>query len=131
MLLQSQPVNGDATSLDDLLRDPVDEAISGFQDRAEMVDCCSATRNGCATNGMPSPRLLEPVSAILTTILTPLTFITGIDGMNFEPMNELRWHDGFALILAAMLLAAILLVDALQVWWLWRRGWLKDGATPR
>ena len=66
------------------------------------------------------------IVTILTGIVTPLTFITGIDGMNFEPMPELRGHDGFALILAAMLL-----VDALQAWWLWRRGWLEDGATPR
>jgi len=110
LLLQNQPVTGDATSLDDILHDLVDEAVSDFQDIAEMVDCFSAARNGCATDGMLSPRPLELVSAILTRIFTPLTFITGIDGVNFEPMPELRWRDGFALILAAMLL-----VDALQV----------------
>ena len=56
-LLQSQPVTGDApTALDDILHDPVDEALRGFQDVAEMCDC--------ATHGMPSPRPLEPVSAI-------------------------------------------------------------------
>lgn len=49
------------------------------------------------------------IVTILTRIVTPLTFITGIDGVNFEPMPELRGHDGFALILAAMLL-----VNALQ-----------------
>ena len=66
------------------------------------------------------------IVTILTRIVTPLTFITGIDGVNFGPRPELRWHDRFALILATMLL-----VDALQPWWLWRRGWLEDGATPR
>ena len=64
-LLQSQPVTGDApTALDDILHDPVDEALRGFQDVAEMCDCCSKARSGCATHGMPSPRPLEPVSAI-------------------------------------------------------------------
>jgi hypothetical protein len=63
-LLQSQPVTGDATALDDILHDLVDEALRGFQDVAEMCDCCSKARSGCATHGMPSPRPLEPVSAI-------------------------------------------------------------------
>ena len=66
------------------------------------------------------------IVTILTRIVTSLTLITGIDDVNFESIPELRWHDGFALILAAMLL-----VDALQDWWLWRRGGLEDGATLR
>ncbi len=45
----------------------------------------------------PAPRTLELTA--VSTIFLPLTFITGIYGMNFEYMPETEWHYGFYAIL--------------------------------
>ncbi len=41
---------------------------------------------------------------LLTAISAPLTIITGIYGMNFEFIPELKWHYGYYLILIVMFL---------------------------
>lgn len=49
------------------------------------------------------------VMKVLTTVATifiPLTFITGLYGMNFEHMPELGWHYGYYSALALMALVA-------------------------
>ena len=49
---------------------------------------------------------MNGIMMLLTTIGTifiPLTFITGIYGMNFKYMPELGWHWGYPVILSIML----------------------------
>jgi magnesium transporter len=46
------------------------------------------------------------VLTLLATIMLPLTVITGIYGMNFEFMPELKWRYGYFVILGAMGLVA-------------------------
>ena len=43
------------------------------------------------------------VLTLLATLMLPLTVITGIYGMNFDNMPELRWRYGYYVVLAAML----------------------------
>jgi magnesium transporter len=47
---------------------------------------------------------------IVSVIFMPLTFIVGVYGMNFDNMPELRAHNGYYYVLAAMVLIAILMV---------------------
>jgi magnesium transporter len=47
--------------------------------------------------------------------------IAGIYGMNFEVMPELHLPYGYFLILGLMVVVA-----AVQTYWLWRRGWFED-----
>lgn len=51
-----------------------------------------------------SNRMNEVVKALtlITTIFMPLTVITGIYGMNFDNMPELRWKYGYFLVLGVM-----------------------------
>lgn len=68
------------------------------------------------------------VLTVIATIVLPLTLITGIYGMNFDPdvspwnMPELQWVFGypFALGLMALVAAGMLL-------WFRRRGWIGGG----
>jgi len=55
-----------------------------------------------------SNRMNEVMKALtlITTIFMPLTVITGIYGMNFEHMPELRWKYGYFAVLGTMLLVA-------------------------
>jgi magnesium transporter len=66
---------------------------------------------------------------VFTAVLMPLTVITGIYGMNFQHLPELRWKWGYPLVLG------IMLVTSLSVLWFFRRrGWLgrqaPDLAAP-
>lgn len=113
------------------------EALSGFHDMAEMVgllfdstellrhQCDTTTQTYGASVGNRMNQVMKTLT-ILTSVFAPLTFIAGIYGMNFENMPELKWHYGYALILLAMVMVA-----AVQAWWLWRRGWFDDWTTPR
>lgn len=50
------------------------------------------------------------VLTIIATIFIPLTLITGIYGMNFEYMPELKWRYGYFIVLAVMFFIAILML---------------------
>ncbi len=55
----------------------------------------------------------------ITILFMPLTVITGIYGMNFDDMPELRWHYGYFMVLGLMALIIISLLLAFN-----RRKWL-------
>jgi magnesium transporter len=59
------------------------------------------------------------VLTMISTLILPLTLITGIYGMNFNVMPELRWKYGYPATLAAMAVVTILMLA-----WLRRRRWL-------
>ncbi len=50
------------------------------------------------------------VLTIIATIFIPLTFITGIYGMNFEFMPELKWPFGYFAVLGIMVLIVLAMV---------------------
>ncbi len=72
------------------------------------------------------------VLTIIATLFIPLTFISSIYGMNFDPrrspwnMPELEWYWGYPFALGLMAITAIALV--LYFWW---KGWLASEAAPR
>ena len=47
------------------------------------------------------------VLTIIATIFIPLTFITGIYGMNFDYMPEIRWHWGYFAIWGLIITVAV------------------------
>jgi magnesium transporter len=59
------------------------------------------------------------VLAIVTTLLAPLTVITGIYGMNFKYMPELSHTYGYFMVIGLMLTLFIVMLFAFK-----RRGWL-------
>lgn len=67
------------------------------------------------------------VLTIIATIFIPLSFITGVYGMNFDyeasswNMPELRWRFGYPFALGLMLAVAGGLIG-----YFWHRGWLVD-----
>ena len=63
-------------------------------------------------------RLLTAVTAVFI----PLSFVTGLYGMNFEHMPELNWRYGYFLVLGVLLAIAALILR-----WLQRQGWTRVG----
>lgn len=75
-----------------------------------------------------SARLNEVMKllTIIATIFIPLSFLTGLWGMNFDrasPFNmpELGWRFGYPLALIVMIA-----IGAGLAWYFWRKGWLTD-----
>ncbi len=66
------------------------------------------------------------VLTVTSAILLPLTVVTGIYGMNFENMPELRHRFGYFAVLGGMALLAL----ALFLVFVWR-GWVGTGRSPR
>jgi len=54
------------------------------------------------------------VLTIIATIFVPLTFLTGVYGMNFKFMPELSWRGGYYIVLGAMGVIVILMVIYLK-----------------
>lgn len=57
---------------------------------------------------------------IFSVFLLPLNVLTGIYGMNFEHMPELKAHYGYPIVLGSMLL-----VSTSIYFWFRKKGWLK------
>jgi len=55
---------------------------------------------------------------ILSVIFIPLTFLAGIYGMNFENIPELKFKNGYFILLAIMFL-----VTVLSVWYFKKKKW--------
>lgn len=56
---------------------------------------------------------------IIATIFMPLTFVTGLYGMNFEFMPELKWHMGYFWVLGVMACISIGMIAMFK-----KRGWI-------
>jgi len=66
-------------------------------------------------------RLNETIQRItvMAAVLAALTVITGVYGMNFEHMPELKWRFGYAWAMGLMVAVPVALV-----WFFKRRGWI-------
>ncbi len=61
------------------------------------------------------------VLTVVSTIILPLSLITGVYGMNFEHMPELKWPLGYFGVLGVLVLGGLALFAAF-----WRLGWITD-----
>ncbi len=50
------------------------------------------------------------ILTLVSVVFLPLTLITGIYGMNFTHMPELKWHYGYYIVLAIMLLISLVCI---------------------
>ncbi|MEG6575131.1 MAG: magnesium and cobalt transport protein CorA [Caldibacillus debilis] len=75
--------------------------------------------NHLSINTHRTNRIIQ-VLTVITTIFMPLTLITGIYGMNFSNMPELKWKYGYFAVLIFMALLGTGLYQ-----WFKRNGWLK------
>ena len=72
-----------------------------------------------ASQGQRMNQIMK-VLTIVSAIFIPLTFIVGVYGMNFENIPELKYQNGYFIIMAFMLILGI----SLLMYFI-KRGWLK------
>ncbi|CAF4737677.1 unnamed protein product [Rotaria socialis] len=68
------------------------------------------------SNGMNE---IVKILTIISTIFIPLTFITGLYGMNFQNMPELRYKYGYYIVLSVMAALATFMLSCFK-----RKKWL-------
>ena len=101
------------------LRDVYDHTIQVIDTIETFRDMISGMRD--AYLSVLSNRMNEvmKVLTIIATIFIPLTFITGVYGMNFKYMPETEWHWGYFVSLGLMAAVAALMIAFFK-----KRKWL-------
>ncbi|HET7293865.1 MAG TPA: CorA family divalent cation transporter [Vicinamibacteria bacterium] len=89
----------------------------------DLLDGILATVQAAAANRTSE---IARVLTVMSGVLLPLTLITGIYGMNFEHMPELRWGAGYFGVLTFMALMALTLLLVF-----WKLGWVGSGRSRR
>lgn len=98
------------------LRDHIVEVVEGLDAQRDRIQAALDVRLALASHRMnDTMRWLT----VVTTIFIPLSFLTGLYGMNFDAMPELHVKWGYPALLSVMGLVA-----GGQLVYFYRRGWL-------
>ncbi|MCJ7775678.1 MAG: magnesium/cobalt transporter CorA [Desulfobulbaceae bacterium] len=92
------------------LRDVYDHTIQVIETIETFRDMLSGTLDVYLSSVSNKMNEVMKVLTIIATIFMPMTFITGIYGMNFKYMPELEWHWGYPLTLGIMLLLVVIML---------------------
>lgn len=92
------------------LRDLHDHVISVMDSIESFRDILSGLHDIYISSINLKMNEIMKVLTVISTIFIPLTFITGVYGMNFEYMPELKWESGYFEVLAVMLVLALSMV---------------------
>jgi magnesium transporter len=98
------------------VHDHVLRVTDAFETYRDMTTSLMDIYNSTISNRMNE---IMKVLTVFASIFIPLTFITGIYGMNFEYMPELRWHWSYPLLWVAFMLISVILLVYFK-----RRRWL-------
>ncbi|WP_461866605.1 magnesium/cobalt transporter CorA [Thermococcus sp.] len=104
-------------------REYLDELHEHIMEVLEVVESHREMANGLiemyySTISMKTNEIIR-ILTVVSTIFIPLTFITGIYGMNFHYMPELGWRYGYFASLTGMLLIALGMLYYFR-----KKGWL-------
>lgn len=89
------------------LRDVHDNTLQVIETVESFRDIVTGTLDIYLSSASNRMNEIMTVLTIIATIFIPLTFITGIYGMNFHWMPELSWHYGYFWALGLMVLVAL------------------------
>jgi len=95
------------------------EMVEGAQSAAASLGDLYLSVLGSRTNEVVT------VLTLVSTLFLPMTFLTGVWGMNFEAMPELRWRWGYLFAWACIVLSG----GALLAWFR-HRGWFRAIRIP-
>lgn len=92
------------------LRDVYDHIIQVIDTVETFRDLISNILDIYLSNITQKTNEIMKTLAIAATIFAPLTFLTGIWGMNFKDMPDLNWQYGYPLALAVMLFVVLIML---------------------
>ena len=103
------------------LRDCYDHAAHLIDILEVYRETCSDLRDFFYSKISSRTNEIMRILTVIATLFMPLSFITGVYGMNFEWMPELKSPWGYPMALGIMASTAISFL-----WFFWRKGWLKN-----
>jgi magnesium transporter len=92
------------------LRDVYDHTIQVMDTVETLRDIISGMLDIYLSSASNRMNEIMKMLTIIATIFIPLTFITGIYGMNFRNMPEIKWVWGYPIVLLGMLIIGIVMV---------------------
>jgi len=92
------------------LRDVYDHTIQVMDTVETLRDIISGMLDIYLSSASNRMNEIMKMLTIIATIFIPLTFITGIYGMNFQNMPEIKWVWGYPAVLLGMLIIGIVMV---------------------
>ena len=92
------------------LRDVYDHTIQVIDTVETLRDIISGMLDIYLSSASNRMNEIMKMLTIIATIFIPLTFITGIYGMNFQNMPEIKWVWGYPIVLLGMLIIGIVMV---------------------
>lgn len=102
------------------------------EDALQLIEIVEAAQGSAASLGdlylsVIGSRTNEVVTllTLVSTLFLPMTFLTGVWGMNFEHMPELAWRHGYLFGWSMIVLSAAALLGYFQ-----RRGWFRQMRGP-
>lgn len=101
------------------LRDLYDHTIQVIDTIESVRDITSSLVDIYLSSTSNKLNEIMKVLTVIATIFIPLTFVTGIYGMNFENMPELSWEFGYFTILITMAIVGIVMVH-----WFRKNRWI-------
>lgn len=118
----------------EIFRAPAGDRLLKRAQRDRLVDICESALQYCDELSESTTSLLTlhlsfaaqrtnevvRVLTVFSMFLLPLTVVTGVYGMNFEHMPELKWPWGYGFALGLMVAISLGLFA-----WFKSRGWLK------
>ncbi len=91
------------------LRDVYDHTIQVMDTVETLRDIISGMLDIYLSSASNRMNEIMKMLTIIATIFIPLTFITGIYGMNFSNMPEIKWVWGYPIVLLGMLIIGIVM----------------------
>ena len=92
------------------LRDVYDHTIQVMDTVETLRDIISGMLDIYLSSASIRMNEIMKMLTIIATIFIPLTFITGIYGMNFRNIPEIKWVWGYPVVLLGMLIIGIVMV---------------------
>ena len=92
-----------------LLQDLKDTAINFVLHYDEIIEDANTILNTHLSMAAKRSNEVMRLLTVFSVFFLPLTFIAGVYGMNFDFMPELRWHNGYFIILGLMLIVSMVI----------------------
>lgn len=101
------------------MRDVYDHLVQLIESTESLREIVTAAQETCLSLQSQHLNVQMRRLTALTAVFMPLTLIAGIYGMNFDVMPELRWENGYYMVLAGMGVIGTVLGGIF-----WRRKWI-------
>lgn len=101
------------------IRDVYDHTIQIIDSVDSMRDILSGLQDLYISEISLKMNKIMQFLTIVTALFVPISFLTGLYGMNFEYIPELKHHNGYFILWGVMVVSVLAML-----WYFWKKKWL-------